>query len=141
MFEMTIAITRNRKGCVTFIIMFRRLLSNYCVSIPFINPRVVTCDKTLLYDLIVRFSKSQIIYFIYWPLWKIQWMLHLLVPRIHTLYYITTLSHIQTNKIVGVQSRNKCSLWNVERKEWPHTPTPPTPPTPSFFKKLIFYQQ
>jgi hypothetical protein len=21
-------------------------------------------------------------------------------------------------KIVGVQSRNKCSLWNVERKEW-----------------------
>jgi hypothetical protein len=20
--------------------------------------------------------------------------------------------------IVGVQSRNKCSLWNVERKEW-----------------------
>jgi hypothetical protein len=22
------------------------------------------------------------------------------------------------NKIVGVQSRNKCSLWNVKRKEW-----------------------
>jgi hypothetical protein len=33
------------------------------------------------------------------------------------------------HKIIGVQSRNKCSLWNVERKEWPHTPTPPTPPT------------
>jgi hypothetical protein len=24
----------------------------------------------------------------------------------------------KTIKIVGVQSRNKCSLWNVERKEW-----------------------
>jgi hypothetical protein len=25
---------------------------------------------------------------------------------------------IKSIKIVGVQSRNKCSLWNVERKEW-----------------------
>jgi hypothetical protein len=25
---------------------------------------------------------------------------------------------INAIKIVGVQSRNKCSLWNVERKEW-----------------------
>jgi hypothetical protein len=33
------------------------------------------------------------------------------------------------NKIVGVQSRNKCSLWNVERKDTPHTPTPPHPHT------------
>jgi hypothetical protein len=26
-----------RKGCVTLIIMFRGLLSNYCVSIPFLK--------------------------------------------------------------------------------------------------------
>jgi hypothetical protein len=46
--------------------------------------------------------------------------------KIETIYY----------KIVGVQSRNKCSLWNVERKEWagtcsfnPHTPTHTTHPT------------
>jgi hypothetical protein len=33
-------------------------------------------------------------------------------------------------KIVGVQSRNKCSLWNVERKEWAATPPPPPSHTP-----------
>jgi hypothetical protein len=28
---------RNKKGCVTYIIMFRGLLCNYCVSIPFLK--------------------------------------------------------------------------------------------------------
>jgi hypothetical protein len=42
------------------------------------------------------------------------------------LFYINCVPHFDRKygktvacyKIVGVQSRNKCSLWNVERKEW-----------------------
>jgi hypothetical protein len=50
--------------------------------------------------------------------------------------YIMLCSEFDLMKIVGVQSRNKCSLWNVERKEWagpphrPHRPHPPHPPHP-----------
>jgi hypothetical protein len=34
-------IVRKRKGCVTYIIMFQVLLSNYCVSIPFLKLMMV----------------------------------------------------------------------------------------------------
>jgi hypothetical protein len=32
--------------------------------------------------------------------------------------FLSTHCHGPAFKIVGVQSRNKCRLWNVERKEW-----------------------
>jgi hypothetical protein len=42
------AIARKRKGCVTEILMFRGLLSNYCVSIPFLKLMMVTsADRCL----------------------------------------------------------------------------------------------
>jgi multidrug transporter EmrE-like cation transporter len=41
------AITRKRKGCVTWIIMFRGLLCNYCISITFLKLMMVKYQLTV----------------------------------------------------------------------------------------------
>jgi hypothetical protein len=46
------------------------------------------------------------------------------------------------NKIVGVQSRNKSSLWNVERKEWAGLFVKTRiPDKKSIFFKQIYFQK
>jgi hypothetical protein len=44
------AIARKRKGCVTYILMFRGLLSNYCVAIPYLKLMMVTSADRCLHE-------------------------------------------------------------------------------------------